>query len=108
MIGRAAWDDPYLFVHADRRIFGQADALEPSRRAVVEALVPRIAKAMAEDGEPLRRFIRPMLNLYAGVHGARHWKRVLTVEGMDPDASPEVLLRAVEAVEAVAARSPAA
>ncbi|MFT5685645.1 MAG: tRNA-dihydrouridine synthase A, partial [Myxococcota bacterium] len=37
MIGRAAWDNPYLFAEADRRIFGATTPI-PTRQAVAEAM----------------------------------------------------------------------
>ncbi len=97
MIGRAAYDDPFMLAEADSRIFGE-DRQAPSREEIVHRLVPYIQDCRDRDVY-LSRVVRHMLGLYAGVRGARAWRRILTVEGCRPGAGPEVLLKAMETVE---------
>jgi tRNA-dihydrouridine synthase A len=106
MIGRAAYQTPYILAEADRRFFG-AETAPPSRRQVVEALVPYIEARMAE-GTPLKSITRHILGLYNGLPGAKLWRRILSEEAHREGAGPEVVLRALEAVEAqIAAREAA-
>ncbi len=42
MIGRAAYETPYMLAEADRRIFGDADAPILSRREIVAAFMPYV------------------------------------------------------------------
>lgn len=100
MIGRAAVDEPYLFASADQRLFGEQRPV-PTRADVVRASLPQ-AEALVAAGEPLHRLTRHMLTLYTGIPGTRVFKRILTEGGR---GGPEVLLQALDAVEAVQARN---
>ena len=97
MIGRAAYDDPFMLAEADRRLFGE-DRPVPTREEIVRKMVPYIEDCR-ERGIYFSRVARHMLGLYGGIPGARAWRRILTVEGCRPGAGPEVLLKAMGAVE---------
>jgi tRNA-dihydrouridine synthase A len=110
MIGRAAYDQPYLFADADRLFFG-ATTPPPSRHAVVEAMLPYIAHWTTQRDRRLYGLIRPMLQLFAGQPGSRIWKRILTEKSSQPGAGLEVVQEAlakVIAAEAAAAAYTAA
>ncbi|HSR72832.1 MAG TPA: tRNA dihydrouridine(20/20a) synthase DusA [Kiloniellales bacterium] len=93
MIGRAAYENPYLLAEADRAIFGDPRPA-PSRAEVVEALLPYVAAECAR-GVPLRAIARHLLGLYNGRPGARAWRRALSEGAARPDAGPEVIARAL-------------
>ncbi|MBW1879695.1 MAG: tRNA dihydrouridine(20/20a) synthase DusA [Deltaproteobacteria bacterium] len=76
MVGRAAWDNPYHFVEVDPAFY-DAPAPVRARREVVEAMVGYLDRAVAEGTRP-NRVARPLLNLFAGVPGARAWKDALS------------------------------
>ncbi|MBJ7898971.1 MAG: tRNA dihydrouridine(20/20a) synthase DusA [Cyanobacteria bacterium RI_101] len=97
MIGRAAYEDPYLFAAADRVIFHSAEP-SPSRRAVVEALIPYCESHLAQGGR-LHSVSRHLLNLFKGQPGSRRWKRYLSEQVPQPGAGPEVLLRALAQID---------
>ena len=106
MIGRAAYDDPYLFAAADREIFGDENAPVPSRHEVVEALVPYAARWVAGGGR-LQAITRHVLGLFAGRPGARAWRRHLSENAHRDGAGAEILLAALARVPAaVAAERP--
>lgn len=96
MIGRAAYDDPYLLATADLRIWGEATEI-PSRRQVVEGLLPYVEQRLA-SGDRLAWMTRHLLGLFAGRPGARAWRRRLTEGTHRPGAGPEVLLAALAQV----------
>ena len=73
MIGRAAYDNPWQFVDADRRFFGD-EHMRPSRIEVAEKMIAYIEKQMAK-GLRMMTVSRHMLQLFAGVSGARRWRR---------------------------------
>ncbi|MBV0911869.1 tRNA dihydrouridine(20/20a) synthase DusA [Anianabacter salinae] len=77
MIGRVAYQQPAdILLNADRRIFGEAST--PLTRAeVAEAMKPYISAHLAEGGR-LHDVTRHMLGLFAGLPGARGWRRVLS------------------------------
>ncbi|MBK6847849.1 MAG: tRNA dihydrouridine(20/20a) synthase DusA [Proteobacteria bacterium] len=76
MIGRAAYDDPYLLARADRLFFAGTDPV-PTRRAVIEALLPYVA-ALEQSGQPGTRVTRHLLGLLTGRPGARRWRTALS------------------------------
>ncbi|ESA32028.1 trna- -dihydrouridine synthase [Leptolyngbya sp. Heron Island J] len=75
MIGRAAYDTPYLFAMADRDIYGATEPL--TRHQIVMAMLPYIAR-WTERGTKLHSITRHMLQLFHGQPGSRAWKRYLT------------------------------
>ncbi len=94
MIGRAAYQSPYILAEADRRFFGEAG--EPlSREEIVEAYLPYV-EARLSEGVPLKSMTRHMLGLFNGLPGARAWRRHLSEAAHQPDAGPEVLLAALD------------
>lgn len=95
MIGRAAYETPYILADADRRLFGGAPG--PDRHAVVEAMVPYAEERMRR-GAPLSAITRHMLGLFQGLPGARAWRRHLSENAHLPGAGPEVLLKAAALV----------
>jgi tRNA-dihydrouridine synthase A len=96
MIGRAAYENPYLLAGADRRLFG-SDALAPDRHEVVEAMLP-YAEARLREGAPLSAISRHMLGLFQGLPGARAWRRHISENAHRPGAGPEVLAEAASRV----------
>jgi len=106
MIGRAAYQDPYILAEADRRFFGAGDA-PPSREGVVEALLPYVATQSAQ-GVPLRALTRHILGLFNGLPGARAWRRHLSETAGHPGAGPKVIEEALDLVMAARTRRDAA
>jgi tRNA-dihydrouridine synthase A len=96
MIGRAAYDQPYLFAAADTEVYGEA-TLPPTRHQVVEAMLPYIAEWTAK-GLKLHKITRHMLQLFTGQPGSRAWKRYLTEHSCLAGAGVEVVQAALEQV----------
>jgi len=97
MIGRAAYQDPWLLAEADRRFFADPRPA-PSRREVVEALVP-YAREREAAGVPVKAITRHVLGLFNGLAGARRWRRHLSEQAHRPGAGPQDLLQALEKME---------
>ncbi|MBK3732686.1 tRNA dihydrouridine(20/20a) synthase DusA [Azospirillum brasilense] len=95
MIGRAAYETPYILADADRRLFGGEPG--PDRYAVVEAMAAYAEERMRQ-GAPLSAITRHMLGLFQGLPGARAWRRHISENAHLPGAGPEVLLRAAALV----------
>jgi tRNA-dihydrouridine synthase A len=102
MIGRAAYDEPYLLASADARLFAEARPA-PTRREVVEELVP-YAERWRQTGRRVHDLSRHILGLFAHQPGGRAWRRTISQEAARPDAGSEILLRALSAAEQEAAR----
>jgi tRNA-dihydrouridine synthase A len=94
MIGRAAYQTPYVMAEADRLIFGEAG--EPkSREEIVADFLPYVERQLTQ-GVPLKSITRHMLGLFNGLPGARAWRRHLAEEAHKPGAGPEIIAAAVE------------
>ena len=96
MLGRAAYETPYLFATADQTFYG-ADTLPPTRREVVEKMLPYIEKWLAKDLY-LNHITRHMLNLFAGQPGAKAWRRYLSENVHKPGTGVEVVQAALQQV----------
>ncbi len=96
MIGRAAYHRPYLFADADRRFYG-ADDPAPTRRQVVEALVPYL-EHWQRRGLAVGHVTRHVLQLFAEQPGARAWRRHLSENAPRAGVGPEILSDALERV----------
>lgn len=97
MIGRAAYDDPYLFADADRRIGHDPASVAPSRQQVAEAMLPYLEQHVAAGGHP-RHVLRHLAGLFAGQRGARAWRRALGEGASRAGAGADVLRDALAAV----------
>ena len=95
MIGRAAYDTPYIFALADCDIY--AAAAPATRHQVVYAMLPYIAR-WTEQGTKLHSITRHMLQLFHGQPGSRAWKRHLTDNGCRPDAGINTVTTALAQV----------
>ena len=98
MIGRAAWDDPYLFALADRDFYDD-EAPIPSRHEVGLRMLPYIDQRVAA-GVPLPHITRGMVHLVQGCPGARAWRRALSEETRAAGAGADVVHRALSRVPA--------
>ena len=92
MMGRAAYQTPWVLSHVDQRVFGD-DTTSPDRWEVAEAMVEYAARRGAE-GVPLKSITRHMMGLFHGLPGARSWRRALGEEVRLSDASPALIRRA--------------
>ncbi|HEY8521807.1 MAG TPA: tRNA dihydrouridine(20/20a) synthase DusA [Gammaproteobacteria bacterium] len=83
MLGRAAYDDPWLMRELDERLFGACPECAASGRSrpamrarAAEAYLAYVADELAA-GTPLKAMTRHVMGLYAGRPGARRWRRAL-------------------------------
>lgn len=96
MIGRAAYDNPYLFANVDSQFYGST-AVPLTRHQVVEAMYPYIDKWTAK-GLKLNKITRHMLQLFAGQPGSRAWKQHITEYSCRAGANSQVVAQALALV----------
>lgn len=96
MIGRQAYQNPYVFIGARREVFNDAGAL-PSRVEIVREYLPYIQRQLAE-GVYLKHMTRHMLGLFQGVPGAKNWRRQLSEQAVQPGAGLDVVEKALSYV----------
>jgi len=96
MLGRAAYQTPYVLAEADRRLFGE-DTAAPSRHDILERFYPYIEREL-ESGTRLHQITRHVLGLFNGEPGARAFRRHLSERGIAPDANADTLREAADFV----------
>ena len=97
MVGRAAYQNPYLLAQVDRDIFGDTSRSMPTRERVVEQMLPYIDQHLAVGGR-LQHITRHILGLFQGEPGARRWRRYLSENAHKRDADRHVVEQALELV----------
>jgi len=101
MIGRAAYDDPWLMAQAERRFLDGSEG-PPQRRRVVEAYMPYMEAELAR-GTRLQAMARHLLGLFQGVPGAKAWRRHISENAPRDGAGVEVIEQALARVAPEAA-----
>ena len=94
MLGREAYHRPMLLAELS------ASGARASRLQMLERMADYARREIAR-GERLSSITRHMLGLYAGMPGAREFRRRLSEGARTPDASPGLFLEAGEACERV-------
>jgi tRNA-dihydrouridine synthase A len=104
MIGREAYQNPWILAEADRRIFGATQAAR-TRRQIVEKMLPFIRRQHAQ-GVPVHRVTRHMLGLFQGQPGARAWRRHLSEQAHRPGSGPQIVSEALAKMGECAPHNP--
>ena len=89
MIGRAAYETPYLLAEVDRVFYGET-AAPPARSEAVRAYLPFAARMLAA-GVPLGPIAKPLIPLFHGQPGGRLWRRHLAERVHRKGAGVDVL-----------------
>ncbi|MBV7471169.1 tRNA dihydrouridine(20/20a) synthase DusA [Aeromonas sp. sif0611] len=104
MMGREAYQNPYLLAEVDNRVFGLGGEV-PSPHEVVRMMLPYMELELAK-GNYLSHMTRHMLGLFQNMQGARAWRRHLSENACKPGAGIQVVLDAMAKVpEFVSAES---
>lgn len=101
MLGRAAYEDPWLLADVDPRLFGTPAPVQ-SRAQALDAL-RFYAQRQRNAGVPLARMMRHWLGLYRGQPGGRSFRRLLSEGARQADA--DVTLLHEPAPQSIAARA---
>jgi tRNA-dihydrouridine synthase A len=102
MLGRAAYQRPYLLAEVDWRCYGDATPVR-SRAEVIAALLPYVEAELAR-GTRLIAVTRHVLGLYHGCPGGRLFRRHLAENACRPGAGSEVLRDAADLAEQAISR----
>jgi tRNA-dihydrouridine synthase A len=95
MLGRAAYEDPYLLAGVDARLFGGSDP-PPTRAAVLQRMRPYVEGELAA-GERLSHISRHLLGLFRAQPGGRAYRRLLSERAVRPGAGWDVIEAALAA-----------
>jgi tRNA-dihydrouridine synthase A len=95
MVGRAAYENPYLFATVDRDIYHKTN-LVPSRAEIIERMLPYVEERL-RHGDRLNQITRHLLSLFNGQPRAKFWRRTLSDSTLLASAGPELLQTALQA-----------
>src|SRR6202048_5144630 len=93
MLGRAAYQEPWLLLAVDPELFGEA-APHAAMKDVFEAMIPYIEGQLAQ-GVRLHSITRHFVGAFHAVPGARAFRRHLAENGVKPGAGVKVLRDAI-------------
>ncbi|WP_162812608.1 tRNA-dihydrouridine(20/20a) synthase DusA [Vibrio cholerae] len=93
MIGREAYQNPYLLAEVDQQIFGLETPVK-KRSQVIHEMMPYIERELSQ-GTHLGHMTRHMLGLFQNMPGARQWRRHISENAHKPGAGLEVVEQAL-------------
>ena len=96
MIGREAYNNPWILSQADSLIYG-SEGSPASRHQIIESMIPYIDQELSA-GTPINRITRHILGLFQGLPGAKKWRRMLSEEAHKAGADSGLILRAAAQV----------
>ncbi|MBS0233690.1 MAG: tRNA dihydrouridine(20/20a) synthase DusA [Proteobacteria bacterium] len=97
MLGRAAYQNPYVLADVDRAIFG-AQSEMPTRGEALSEMLPYAGRHIAIGGR-LSNITRHVLGLYHGQPRGRAFRRVLSERATQASATADVLSDAIALAE---------
>jgi tRNA-dihydrouridine synthase A len=100
MLGRQAYQEPYLLADLHRECVDPS--WTPPRRGEVVARYADYVERMAAAGHKVPLMLRHAQGLYAGLPGARAWRRLLGEHAARPGAGSDVLRASLRAFDRAA------
>jgi len=97
MIGREAYNNPWLLSQVDSRLFGKQDAFS-NRVEAINQFIPFIEKRL-QSGERLMHITRHIMGLFLGQPSGKQFRRYLSENGNGIEANIDVLKQAIHLVD---------
>jgi len=94
MVGREAYQNPYLLAGVDKRLFGSTSA-PLAREEILGRLIPYIQEQLKTEAR-LHSVARHILGLFHGEPGARAWRRTISENATKTGADERVILEALK------------
>jgi tRNA-dihydrouridine synthase A len=106
MLGRAAYQNPYLLAEVDSRLFGEGTQ-RPSRHEACEAMADYADRMLRDRDVRPGNIAKHMVGLFQGMPGARAFRRHLSENAFKPGATGQVIRDAAALVPVLKAREAA-
>jgi len=100
MMGRAAYQTPWLMAECHRQVFSDAS---PPPREVVIGLMSDYIERQVSQGVAVKHISRHLLGLFQGLPGARAWRRYLSENAYRDDRNTQLLIQALNALKVAGA-----
>ena len=94
MFGRAAYQTPWMLTEIDSKVYGDPDT-EITRDDVAKRLISYLKEREVTD-RSAKALIRHAMGLYAGLPGARVWRRTLSEQSAKGQKPSQVMSAALE------------
>jgi tRNA-dihydrouridine synthase A len=95
MIGRAAYQNPWILAECQQQLFG---GNLPNREAIVEQMGIYMERQVAQ-GVAVKHISRHMLGLFQGLPGAKAWRRYLSENAYRDDGNTSLLKQALSVMK---------
>lgn len=96
MLGREAYQNPYILADLEKAIFDNTNIME--RIDIARAMVPYIEQQMADFNTPVKSITRHMVGLFQGLPGAKKWRQLLSTLPHEEGADSSVVEKSLSAV----------
>lgn len=96
MVGREAYNNPWILSQVDSRLFGKQDQVNDRLQALHD-FIPFVEQRL-NNGERLSHLTRHIMGLFLGQPGGKQFRRYLSEQGHKKDASVDVLKQATDLV----------
>jgi len=96
MIGREAYQNPYLLAELEQSIFNNQNI--KSRSEIALAMIPYIEKQMKDYGTPVKSITRHIIGLFHEQKGAKKWRQALSTLPHEEGANANVIKEALSFV----------
>lgn len=97
MIGREAYQNPYMLAEIERKIFGNHDII--GREKIAKKLKLYIKKQSQEFDTPVKSITRHLMGLFHHQPGAKNWRRALSTYPYQDGADENVIDMALTAMK---------
>lgn len=96
MLGREAYQNPYILAHLEREVFG-SDILP--RESIARAMMPYIEQQMKDHGTPAKSITRHMTGLFHEQKGAKKWRQLLSTLPHEDGANQSIIETALQSIQ---------
>lgn len=91
MIGREAYQNPYILAQIEDEIFKTDKTAIPSREQIATNIIPYIEEQL-EKGARINSITRHMMGLFKGQKGAKKWRQTLSTLVHKENITPEQVI----------------
>lgn len=96
MIGREAYQNPYMLAEIEEKIFG--NTITRSREEAALAMIPYAQAQYKTYGTPIKSITRHMMGLFQGLPGAKKWRRYLSENAHQDAENAQIIEHAMNAM----------
>lgn len=97
MVGREAYQNPWLLSHIDRDVFEDASVVSKTRHDIIRLMLPYIENQL-KQGQRLNYITRHILGIFHGQAGGKRFRRFISENAHKPGADLTIVEEALKLV----------